>query len=293
MRVILIAILTMCILPAHSESPIDCIDPDFANTLLRLPGQATPTYSSTVPPGNQLPPVPDSFELIGSRNMQNAVLVAYKSGQPPAAAIGELRSEPSPGWKMNNEDTGILYGGFRLQASRTPDTTFQLCRDGVGQARISVRGAESSGSYATVMLYKNQVVCDEISKPRFLDEDRPKIPLLLLPEDASLLDSLGTGGGGKTMSTGALFKTALPMATTMAAFNDQLLEQGWTLEASWSGSSTQGSAWMSSDNDSYGVLSLAVIGNGAFQGVFNAVALRQAAETGSVSTSAISIMQSN
>ncbi len=293
MRVLLTAILTMCILPAHSESPIDCVDPDFANTLLALPGRSTPAYSTALPPGVLLPAVPEGFELIGSRDMQSAALVAYKTEKTPAAAISELRSESGPDWKMNNHDSVFMYGGFRLRESRTPETTFMLCRDGVGQANVSVRDAGTSGTYATIMLYKNKPVCEEIGKHRFLEEDRPKIPLLLLPEDASLLDSLGTGGAGKTMSTGALFKTALPMATTMAAFNDQLLEQGWTLEASWSGSSTQGSAWMGSDNASYGVLTLAVIGNGAFQGVFNSVALRQAAETGSVSTSAISIMQSN
>ena len=64
---------------ALADSPIDCVDPDIANTLLGTPGQGEVEIRRDIPSDFPTIAVPASFELIGSRSSAYFTVVAYKA----------------------------------------------------------------------------------------------------------------------------------------------------------------------------------------------------------------------
>lgn len=297
MKYALSAVLVICASLAQADSPIDCVDPDIANTLLQVPGYRAPTISTSIPADTNMPDVPDSFALIGSSDLQNMVLVAYRVNSSPDTALAEFQAAPGSGWRLRDTSYSQFYSGFRLRGMRTPNRTLSLCHGNFGNAQVTAREADTSGSYVTVATYPRHSEgqsCDDDPELARYFSDRPKIPLLLLPADASILRQNGGGGGNDAMSTSAVFETRSPMASTLASLNDQMLEQGWKSEGGWSGQSTLGSTWVGPDDSAYGVLSITAVGEGAFQAVFNSMRIHEQAEAGStVSNSAIGIIQSN
>lgn len=75
-----------------------------------------------------------------------------------------------------------------------------------------------------------------------------ELPVLNLP-DGVRSGSQGSGGGGDESDTHVAVVTDMPKESLVAVLNDQIRDQGWVLDASWSGSRSAGSAWAKESAD--------------------------------------------
>jgi hypothetical protein len=150
-----------------------------------------------------------------------------------------------------------------------------LCRDG---ERRSLYVQNVNGrSYATVALSAQPTAraCNA-QDPRqsmalgMMSMLTSQSPSLQLPEGTTAADGsnrIGGGGGGSgdTYETSAQIRIAQSAASFVGDLAAQMLEQGWAVDSSWSGTLSKGGRWTKTSADGilyWGTIELVDVGNG-------------------------------
>lgn len=242
---------------AFGQGPLECVDPDVIRGLL-LGRDADISISAAMPPELEGIPVPAAFTWVGSKRGTLPVSTApltyvtgtYQTGLSPeaahAAAIDELAAT---GWSVGELSPTPGMGVFNSTSQPIAQTA---CRDGEpfsvlasaleGRTYVSYRSTPGANSNAC---NPQRWAGASAAAQNGID---PHLPALDLPLDpvtgaAARLQSSGGGGNAAEHSARAEFRLDESVRDVAEHFARQIAEQGWTRDASWSGTTTAGSSW--------------------------------------------------
>jgi hypothetical protein len=257
---------------------LECVDPDVKQGLLFQGFEVDRVVSRAMPRLLDGLQAPQGFEFVGSSESNLQTNAAYKTALASDAAldamVDALRAD---GWTAA-ERPGMRGGGF---VSSAQPALSMVCR---GDDMATVMSRESSGATfvnLTMAASSANVSCNATSPSptnmfpggavgRFL-------PRLSLPADArNAAAGFGLGGGSssnRSASTSVAVDTQLTPQELLAHFEQQLRDQGWNSDASWSGRLSAGSAWSArpeADVQLAGLLDIVDMGASGHQATFRA-----------------------
>ncbi len=88
------------------------------------------------------------------------------------------------------------------------------------------------------------------------------LPVLQVPAKAKA-SNIGSGGGGDEYSAHVVVSSTMGRAELMSYFDDTIRDQQWVPDAGWSGSTSSGSVWTKTDEDSKGMVGVLRIADAA------------------------------
>ena len=252
-----------------ADSPIACVDPDVANTLLNFPGQGTAAgFSTDLPAGVDVPSVPGSFTLIGSRRVNGATFVAYKSDLDARESKARFRQAAlAEGWQNLTQRVFMQRGGFRAPGQSDMRSVVALCHDERGSANAFLNDRPGGGAYIQLMLTdQHGARCASPPMAAMAVPSMPELPLLDLPEDVELLDGAGRSGSSGYNATSMVFRSmSATLSTLHEHFRQQLLDQSWEEEDDLQGSVAAISSWLSSSRDRHLEFSIVMLGGSQYR----------------------------
>lgn len=207
--------------------------------------------------------LPGRFEVLGSseRAMGSLTLALVTALNEEDARESLVESFADEGWiEMPNFGMPSMETGFVSANQPVRPSYRQLCHDEYGQMNISYSdrggrnfvtastGAAFGGDYRTC---SERIEEQEMSMARFSQRNqgiREYMPLLLVPEDArqgrvAFLRGGGMSSSGNSAETDTNFSIEWELAEVFEHFAQQIVEQGWTLDAESLGSITAAGTW--------------------------------------------------
>lgn len=276
-------------LPASARDPQDCIDPDVLNgLLLARPGQ-TLHISDAAPPELATFNAPDQFTLMGSAERgADSVSAVFRTGLTPAAARAAATDAlEKAGWEPAPGNTPFPDNVFVAANAARSET---WCRDGLplnlqanvlgGVTYVVLAPSRKAGRNP------NTINACEQPDPRVLRFYAPLegyLPKLELPGDPATGEAVPQRAGGSSggFTTSRRYDYTFTLKDSAAAniarhFAQQMAAQGWSMDASWSGTATAGSTWTRRTDAAVlkGTLMVSDMENGRFAAAFN-VAVNQ------------------
>lgn len=260
---LMMAALAGATVPA--QGLLDCIEPDVLHALL-LPGLngRAPVLTVTVPPELSALKMPGELTWIGSAERPagridvttNAVQVtaAWRSTlAPDAAQAAAVAALTASGWVVRPVP-GMGRAMFIPPVVQFGPTA---CRD--GRAVNVSAGAMDGTTYVLLNLQRGSSEATPCSVPERAPAAvgsamDPYLPRLEVPADAATGTAARIGSIGSSFGQSAVSSTAEIVSTDSATaiariFARQLVEQGWSNDATWNGSSTAGSTWIRRSGD--------------------------------------------
>ena len=246
---------------AIADDPFACVDHEFAAAFLGTGYHHRPEYSTELPDAFDGLPVPDTFELVGSETNDHSLRAVYKTTENPSDALSnvvDLLTED--GWRDVASIMAMRMRGFQ---SRTIPKMARVCRDTEpGLLSITVSEA-SSQTYLSFSMtnYGEGQTCDDLEAQSNAFSRRGTslwndLPALDLPEDAQSSNA-GSGGGGNEYHSDVVVMTEMSRSGLVSHLGEQMRDQGWELDTSWSGALSSGSIWSgksSADETLIGIL---------------------------------------
>ena len=268
------------------EDLLACVDADVRAGLLFEPTTRGAQLTRAVPEMLADMPQSDDLEFIGSSVTDFFTVAAYKTalavGDAVEAASALLREAD---WR-ERELGRPPSGGFVTATAPRVDL---LCRD---TAALSIVGrAVNDTTYLRLQVSENSggLPCDvlpggperSVARMAVVSNLYAHLPTLVLPEGVSAMDPqmrlaaipAGFSSDDRSMRTVIELETDLPAQDLVEEFGRQLLEQGWTYDAGWSGTHSSGSGWTrspSGDLELVGLLDLISVGDGGYRATFRA-----------------------
>jgi len=230
---------------SYADDPFSCVDPDVADAFLGNLYQGPGVYSTAIPDGFATLNVPVGLSLVGSQIADSTTTVVYKTsmGADRAfdAATGEMAESgwienPQPHWRAPR-------GGF--QTSSRPMATV-LCHDDEESA-LSVIAIDKSGlTFVSYVLHSGSQSCGGGAPAAPLHHDPSEmmrlVPTLKLPEGTTPSNS-GMGGNGHEVGSHVDISGSMGRSDLQNFFEDQIRNQSWEFQTSWSSHVSSGSVW--------------------------------------------------
>ena len=239
---------------AVAESPIDCVDPDFATALLSFPHASDASgFSRSIPEDLSIPGTA-SLSVIGSRSLGGSVVAAYRATGEVAAAAANIESKAKEeGWAslFDYRQLSGNQGGFRSSKSSKPTSWLQLCHDDHGIVSVMLGDRSAGGAYVRYVIndYPHFGGCEKQNMMAMMPK-LPELPTLDIPEGVEVLEEGMNSGGSFARETATVLKSNdHSRATLIHDFDSQIRAQSLVPEGSWSGAVTSGSVWLSSDRE--------------------------------------------
>ena len=239
---------------AIADDPFACVDPEFAAAFLGTGYQQRPEFSTELPDAFEGLPVPDTFELVGSETNSFSLRAVYKTSESATDALGVvLDLLVTDGWRNLANVMAMQSRGFQ---SGINAKMVRVCRD-IEPGLLTVNASDSTDqTYLSFSMtsYGDGQTCDDLEAQsnafgRFGSNLWNGLPALDLPEDAQS-SSAGTGGGGNEYHSDVVVMTEMNRSSLVSYLGDQIRDQGWELDTSWSGALSAGSIWsMKSPDD--------------------------------------------
>lgn len=229
---------------AHAADPFACVDSDVADALLSDPHRGRASYSTAIPDGFGELSIPAGFELMGSRADHSRSSVVFKTSQPKTQALSmATETLTEAGWTERKLPHRRGSGGFQVG----PQTSNAwLCRDDKSGALSLVATETSRKVFVTFSKYRSSNVCDD-SDPAAMRHDPRDIirllPTLTIPDSATATEA-GTSGSGRQVSAHVGVRGATSRADLMNYLEDQIRNQKWKHQTSWSSDFSSGSVWV-------------------------------------------------
>jgi len=230
-----------------ADDPFACVDDEFAAAFLGTGFQNRPVYSTELPDAFRDLRVPDTFELVGSETNAFSLRAVYKTTENADSSLTTaLDLLTKSGWRDLANIMAMHQRGF--QTGMIPKTT-QVCRD-TEPGLLSITVNESTGqTYLSFSManYAQGQTCDALEARTSPLAGRGTnfwkfLPVLELP-DATQSSGAGMGGGGNEYHSDVIVNTEMSRASLMSYLGDQIRDQGWVLDTSWSGNLSSGSVW--------------------------------------------------
>lgn len=244
---------------ALGQGLLDCIEPDVLRALLlQSQGERPPVITAAVPAELSALRMPREFTWIGSAERitgrvdasTNAaqVTAAWRSNlAPDAARAAASAALTASGWEVRP----MPGAGLTVFNSVVTPVSQPACRGGspVNFAATAMEGV----TYLTITLQRGNdgnALCNQLVRPGLatgseLAEYMPRLAAPVDPDTGTVARMQGGGGGfsGLTQHARAEFNLRDSAASVARHFARQMTEQGWSSDASWSGTSTAGSTW--------------------------------------------------
>lgn len=276
---------------AFGQNPLECVDPDVLRALV-FPGNADQSVvvSSGLPDELAAIVAPSPFTLIGSMERDlgavlNGVTIRTVSAvyrttlSPDAARAAALDGLAAAGWEVQPAQGPQMGSGVFVSTNQMP-VSQAACRDDM-PINVTARTVDGK-TYVTygVSIGSNSSACDPRASAQFmsrspLDEHMPKLELPSDPSTGEPARMRGSGGGGGSNSRNVRveFRVAESVRNVASSFARQMADQGWTADATWSGSTTAGSSWTkeSAMGTLLGSLRVTAVADGEFTVVLNVV----------------------
>lgn len=228
------------------DDPFSCVSPEVREAF--LPAYPTPfEYSTELPAGFVEHAAPSSSRLVGSQVNSDHANVVYAVDEDIGAAIDELATSIiNRGWLDISQPSGMNRRGFQVM----PNPVYrQLCHDD-GPRTLSISSKDTEPpALVSMSLHMGIGIqsCNDL-----LDRSRHAYPAMALQEELPILDlpdgiqstAQGAGGGGDEFETRVAVATEMSKDDLVSVLNDQIQDQGWALDASWSGARSAGSTWV-------------------------------------------------
>ncbi|MCZ0951845.1 MAG: hypothetical protein OXQ89_11105 [Rhodospirillaceae bacterium] len=276
------------------EALLACVDPDVREGLRIGAASRHTVVTRDIPEELTGMAEPEGFEFVGSSESPFYTVAAFKADLTPgdgleaaSAMLGEA------GWR-EVQPIGPTTGGGFVRSDRPLNRS--LCRD-----RTSVTISSRLANDATYVSMNISELpegafssCDDrlIGTPEALALARRSpvfrlsahMPSLTLPENARTMDprlaALGSMGGlsgsDRFLHTTVDIETDLSAQELVEHFAQQLLDQGWSDDAGWSGETTSGSVWSATPEaelNLMGLLDVRALGETGYQATFRASVL--------------------
>ncbi|MCZ6656634.1 MAG: hypothetical protein O7C67_05010, partial [Gammaproteobacteria bacterium] len=212
----------------------------------------------------RFPPVavPDGFALIGSRTSSHLSMISFKSPSSVEDARVSLKLAMTDAeWQQPEYTRPTVAGGFQSSRVASIRSAASFCHDDHGHMSALFSEAPSGATYITLMgsAQRSPGQCNLMQRmmsSRFTGSEA--MPQLTLPDDATGAPGLAIGGisssGGGNATTRIQLETSLSSTALVDFFGNQLAAQHWQEEAQWAGSRVSGSAWISEDAKTSGLL---------------------------------------
>ncbi|MDE0372204.1 MAG: hypothetical protein OXI73_06640 [Rhodospirillales bacterium] len=268
------------------EDLLACLDADVRAGLLFEPTISGAQLTRTVPEMLADMPQSNDLEFIGSSESEYITVAAYKTALAPGDAVEAASALLREADWRERELGRPPSGGFLTAAAPRVDL---LCRD-TTSLRIVGRAANDA-TYVRLQISENSggLPCDSlpggperaVARIAAVSSLYAHLPTLVLPEGVSVMDPqsrlaaipAGFSSDDRSMRTVIELQTDLPAQDLVEEFGRQLLEQGWTYDAGWSGTHSSGSGWTRSpsvDLELVGLLDLISVGDGGYRATFRA-----------------------
>jgi hypothetical protein len=255
-RVACFTMATLATVAAFGQGLLDCLEPDVLRALLlENQGQRAPVITGAVPPEISALRMPGTYTWIGSAERitgrvdattnASQVTSAWRSRlAPEVARAGAAAALAASGWEVFPQ-LGAGMSVFSVPIAQT------ACRDG---KPVNVNASAMDGvTYVLITLQRGNntnTVCNQASRPPMttgtgLD---PHLPRLEIPVDpstgvAARMQRADTAISGGAVNARAVFTAGDSAGNIARHFAKQMVEQGWSSDANWSGASTAGSSW--------------------------------------------------
>jgi hypothetical protein len=230
---------------AYADDPFACVDPDVADAFLGDSYRGRGEYSTAIPSGFVDLNLPSGLSLVASQTMDSMTTVVFKTNmgrdQALNAAVGAMAQS---GWAENEQQHRRVTGGF--QTSTRPTTAMALCNDDYSGA-LSVIASEKSGqTFVSYVQHSKSQNCG--AKEPSLIRHNPSemmriVPTLKLPEGATATNT-GMGGNGHQVSSHVDVSGALSRSDLSSFLVNQIRDQEWEFQTSWSSHHSSGSVWV-------------------------------------------------
>jgi len=228
---------------AYAEDPFACVDPDVAAAFLGDPYQGRGEYSTSIPDGFATLIVPSGLSFVGSQTTNSMTSVVYKAKQNTDSALNAaVAAMANAGWSEGAQQNRGAIGGFQT-ASRP--TATMLCHDDYDGA-LSVIAADKSGqTFISYVQHSTSQSC-RIAQPARVQHDPSEmmrlVPTLKLPEGVKASNT-GMGGNGHEVGSHVDISGQLGRSDLSSFFENQIRDQGWEFQTSWSSRHSSGSVW--------------------------------------------------
>ena len=238
-------ILTVLLLPISSlaDDPFSCVDPDVADAFLGDSRRGRGEYSTYIPDGFVTTNTPRAFSLVGSQKLNSATTVVYTSDMTADASLGAaVVALAELGWTENEQRYRAVSGGF--QTTSRP-ASILMCHDDYSGA-LSVIAADKEGR--TFVSYAQRPTSQSCgaTEPARIGHDPSEmmrlVPTLSMP-DGVKAKSGGMGGNGHEVNSRVDISESTGRSDLMSFFENQIRDQKWEFQTSWSSHHSSGSVW--------------------------------------------------
>lgn len=253
-RIALFALVALASAAVCGESPLDCIDPDVARALLQ---QGSPVITANMPAELEALKMPRDFTWIGSTERitgrldasSNAtqVTAAWRSGLAPTAARAAVISALAiSGWEVREQpgmNINVFDSGMR-------QVSVPACREGK-PVNVSANALDGV-TYVLATLQRGDnnlnTICNQPVRPASITGYDQYLPHLQMPVDPATGRVVrprdeSWGYGGTAFNARTQFDSKDSAGNLARQLTQQMVGQGWSSDASWSGAATAGSSW--------------------------------------------------
>ena len=249
-----ISLLILAISTAsYAEDPFSCVNPDVADAFLGNSYQGRGVYSTLVPDGFTDLNVPVGLSLVGSQTAESKTTVVYKASMGAEPALGAAVDALSQsGWAENTEQRRRVPRGF--QTSSRPMATV-LCHDDESGALSIIATNKSGHTFVSYVHHSGSQSCGDTpaAPPRHDPSEMMRlVPTLKLPVGTTASNT-GMGGNGHEVGSHVDISGAMGRSDLQNFFEDQIRNQSWEFQTSWSSHLSSGSVW-TLDSEDDGVL---------------------------------------
>lgn len=228
---------------AYAADPFACVDSDVADAFLGDPYRGRGEYSTSIPDGFANLIVPPGLSLVGSQTIDSMTTVVYKAKRDSDSALNAaVAAMAKAGWSEAAQQYPGATGGF--QTGSQP-MTMMLCHDDFDGA-LSVFAAVKSGqTFVSYVQHPRSQSCG-LAEPALTQHDPSAmmrfVPTLKLPEGVKA-SNIGMGGNGHEVGSHVDISGRLERSGLSSHFENQIRDQGWGFQTSWSSRHSSGSVW--------------------------------------------------
>jgi hypothetical protein len=246
------------------------------------PNDPGPVIDDTMPAAIAAIDRPASFVWIGGRDGTSSVAGAFRTDAEPSAALAAaVAGLSSEGWEVNS--SARMVNAFESPILERSET---LCRNGESMSIAARRvGGVNYLSYG-IRKSSEGSICQNPGPNGFGmpggipggDGTQPDFDFRAIDPAASErgFSSGGSGSGSSSRRTRGL-RIDSSLTGLADGLGQQLIAQGWSPDARWTGSRTAGSTWSrrtDDDRNLSGALDVIERGESVFNVVFTTITLR-------------------
>lgn len=229
---------------AYADDPFACVDPDVADAFLGDPYRGRGEYSTIVPDGFVDLSLPAGWTLIGSQAFDAMTTVTFKTSMDRERAFtASVAAMARSGWAEIGQQYPGATGGF--QTGTHPILVTVLCSDDLSRALSVIAAERSDQTFVSYVQHPDPRSCGAKvqEEPRYDPSELMRlVPSLKLPVDVRATNT-GTGGNGNQVSSHVDVFGAVSRSDLSNFLENQIRDQGWESQTSWSSHHSSGSVW--------------------------------------------------